>query len=602
MVGNKIAASLVMLILSLVLPAITGSPYANSQKAEAAINQPEYMNKVFNKEKVNEIHIEIAPADWNWLLENAAKKEPRGCTVTVNGTTFYNVAINPKGNSTLTTIIADKNSNRFSFKLDFGKYVKGQTCFGLRKISLNNMYADKTYLKEYLSYDLFDFLGVPAPAYAFANIKLNGNNWGLYLAVENMEESFIERKFGTTEGNLYKPESMDMGGAGEGFQERARLFPNGNNQPNKPNNINKIPNQPFNEGGQANKQAEDDRIFPGNMLDVKGTDLKYTGEAPANYANIRDNAILKTTNNQEFKKVITMIKNLNHGTNLETYLDVDEILRYFAVNTFLVNLDSYSGGMFHNYYLYEKDGVFKILPWDLNMSFAGFGVNNSTEAINFPIDKPVKGKLEDAPLIGKLLEVPEYKERYHNYLRHIIENYIESGVFQNSVYTLDKMINGYVRTDATAFITYDDYSRAIPVLITFGHERAGSVSAQLKGEQPSTAYGTMPATVDLAALGSMQMGRGNGQAKEGGMFDFSKMNEIMAIMEESAGKQLTAEQTQRLIDLGLDEDMINNMKSMGMLGGNQNIKYYLYIGVPIVVLLLGILFVINFKRKKFRAY
>lgn len=106
------------------------------------------------------------------------------------------------------------------------------------------------------------------------------------------------------------------------------------------------------------------------------------------------------------------------------------------------------------------------------MSFAGFGVNSGTEAINFPIDKPVKGTLEDAPLIGKLLEVPEYKERYHIYLRQIIENYIKSGVFQNSVYTLDKMINSYVKTDATAFITYDDYSRAIPILVTFGQERA----------------------------------------------------------------------------------------------------------------------------------
>ncbi|MDO7203576.1 CotH kinase family protein [Paraclostridium bifermentans] len=42
------------------------------------------------------------------------------------------------------------------------------------------------------------------------------------------------------------------------------------------------------------------------------------------------------------------------------------------MNTFLVNLDSYSGGMYHNYYLYEKDGVSEILPWDLNMSFGGF--------------------------------------------------------------------------------------------------------------------------------------------------------------------------------------------------------------------------------------
>lgn len=85
------------------------------------------------------------------------------------------------------------------------------------------------------------------------------------------------------------------------------------------------------------------------------------------------------------------------------------------------------------------------------------------------------------------------------------------------------------------------------------------------------------------------------------MFDLSKINQIMAIIEESSGKPLTAEQTQRLLDLGLDEGMINNMKSIGI-SENPYIKYYLYIGLPIAVLLAGILFVFKFKRKKFRAY
>jgi len=50
------------------------------------------------------------------------------------------------------------------------------------------------------------------------------------------------------------------------------------------------------------------------------------------------------------------------------------MLRYFAVNTALVNLDSYQGNMKHNYYLYGEDGVFSIIPWDYNMAFGGFGV------------------------------------------------------------------------------------------------------------------------------------------------------------------------------------------------------------------------------------
>ena len=51
---------------------------------------------------------------------------------------------------------------------------------------------------------------------------------------------------------------------------------------------------------------------------------------------------------------------------------MDEMLRYFAANTALVNLDHYQGDKKHNYYLYEENGVFSILPWDYNMSFGGY--------------------------------------------------------------------------------------------------------------------------------------------------------------------------------------------------------------------------------------
>ena len=100
---------------------------------------------------------------------------------------------------------------------------------------------------------------------------------------------------------------------------------------------------------------------------------------------------IKTTTEADYQKIVDMIKNLNKGANLEEYLNVEEILKYFAVNTFLVNLDSYSGGMYHNYYLYENNGKCQILPWDLNLSFAGFGANrggmgrgegNSSQEVN----------------------------------------------------------------------------------------------------------------------------------------------------------------------------------------------------------------------------
>lgn len=56
----------------------------------------------------------------------------------------------------------------------------------------------------------------------------DGEDWGLYLAVEGVEESFLLRNYGTDYGELYKPDSMEMGGGrGNGggfdmdqFQER----------------------------------------------------------------------------------------------------------------------------------------------------------------------------------------------------------------------------------------------------------------------------------------------------------------------------------------------------------------------------------------------
>ena len=43
-------------------------------------------------------------------------------------------------------------------------------------------------------------------------IDITMEDWGLYLAVEAVEESFLERNYGGGQGELYKPDSMDMGG------------------------------------------------------------------------------------------------------------------------------------------------------------------------------------------------------------------------------------------------------------------------------------------------------------------------------------------------------------------------------------------------------
>ncbi|MDV4150550.1 CotH kinase family protein [Clostridium sp. AL.422] len=576
MISNKYINAIIATFTAIAL-FFTTIIYVNSKNVNAEITSSNsnftYVDTILNKEQVTEIDLEIDEDNWKYLLENASDEEYITANITVNGTKYYNVGIRAKGNSSLAMIAGDNTTDRYSFKVKFDEYIDGQSLDGLSKISLNNIMSDATYMKEYLSYDLLEKMGVPTPAFAFTNIKINGEEWGLYFAVEVIEEEFIERNYGSLSGNLYKPEGNGIGDMGnkenmEGFNfpdmENIEI-PEGFSPPNMGNSENgdnvvppnmnnfEVPEgfTPPNMGNGENREitappnmnneqtdgnsaaSTDSNIessdaqsndktngngFRGGMMGFggmgssNGANLVYTDDNKESYSDIFNNNIFKTTTESDEDKVIEMIKNLNEGTNLEEYLNVDEILRYFAVNTFLVNLDSYASNMKHNYYLYEKDGVFEIIPWDYNLSFGGFTVGSASNAINFPIDSPVTDSLENSPLISKLLEVDEYKEIYHRYLQEIVD-YVNDGTYEETINEVNSLIADYVKNDATAFYTYEEYEASLPELINFGIDRAKSISAQLDGSQPSTTYGTIETTVNLTALGT-----------QGGMMNFQSPN------------------------------------------------------------------------------
>ena len=335
-----------------------------------------------------------------------------------------------------------------------------------------------------------------------------------------------------------------------------------------------------------------------------------------------------------------MYKNLNDGTNLEDVLDVEEVLKYFAVNTYVVNLDSYSGQMYHNYYLYENNGKCQILPWDLNLSFGGYGAKNggsgTSSTINFPIDNPVSGDLEDMPLIGKLLEVDEYKELYHSYLQQIADEYFNSGYYANLVNKIDTLISPYVEKDPTAFCTYEEYKASIPEMITFGEDRTKSVLAQLTGEQPSTTYGNIESTINMSALGDMGGGGGKPGQKDNNSkttteskngsenvdtvsstqnnetvpkdINISEQNQDSHNQVDQKGMQQKEEFNNKNNE-SADKDIVTNMEhSNGQNNGTHNMQIsinnnqtMIYFGILIGCLALGIfaiLFTFKFKRKR----
>lgn len=488
--------------------------------AENAETTTEYQEKLFNGNVIN-IDITCDESDWQKMLSNAQSKPYISVDMNINGETFENVGIKPKGNSSLTQVVSS-DSDRYSFKIKFDKYNKEQTCYGLDKLTLNSNYSDNTLMKEYISYDMMREMGVECPLVSYAKITVNGEYWGLYLALEAYDHSFLERNYGTTDGNLYNVKSVEAGGKdGMNPPDMPEMTDeNGENvtMPEQPdNNIGgmnppdkmpemtdengetvTMPEQPDNNnmGNPPDKMPEmtDENGETVTMPDFKsgggfgnsgGGSLVYTDDDSSSYSSIFENAVFNSTGEEDYQRVITALKNLSEGQNLEEYFDVDEILRYLAVHTAVVNLDSYSSNMQQNYYIYENNGKITILPWDYNLAFGGFQSGSATSAVNFAIDTPVTDgiDLEDRPLISKLLEVDEYKERYHEYLSQVAD-YLNN--IDEKVDGIKSLIDEDAKTDPSSFCTYEEFEKGTETLKEFAKLRAESIEGQLDGTVPST--------------------------------------------------------------------------------------------------------------------
>lgn len=493
---------------------------AVSTKTKAA-SDPGYA-KEMDSSSILTVQISVDPGDWKTMLANATKEEYISADITINGTTIKNVGIRPKGNSSLASIAGDDTTDRFSFKIKFDEYVDGQTWMGLDKMVLNSNFSDATSMKEYLSYDIMNYIGVDTPLYSYADIVVNEESWGFYLAVEDLDSGYLDRVYGG-EGELYKPETdSDMGknlGAGKDMGNR----PDRNDF--DPKTQGELPDGKMPAGDIPYDIPDGMKAGGGFMsgMDQNGVSLQYTDDSLSSYAAIFDNTKTKTDETDQ-TRVVTALKNLSEGKDLETYVDVDAVLRYFAAHTVVVNLDSYVSNMAHNYYLYEKDGQISILPWDYNLAFGGFQSGSASDVVNFPIDTPVSGvAMEDRPLLSKLLEVPEYLERYHGYLQEILDGYLSNGMFEQKVDKINTLIADHIKKDPSAFFTYAEYETAVKELKELGSLRAKSIQGQLDGSIPSTTEGQKAdtaslidaTTIDLEALG-VQNG-GDNAGMPGGM-------------------------------------------------------------------------------------
>lgn len=471
-----------------------------------------YESRLFNTGTVHTI--DIVMDDWDSFLENCTDEKYVDCTVIIDGDVYRNVGIRAKGNTSLTSV-ANYGNDRYSFKIEFDHYDNANTYYGLDKLCLNNIIQDNTYMKDYLTYTLMSSFDVNAPLCSYAYITVNGKDWGLYLAVEAVEESFLQRCYGSDYGELYKPDSTTMGGGrGNGrnfdqekFDEQENFPPHDRtDMPDRPDrsgptdmsdnpdlpdeNENEFDGRKPSEYGNMMPPDEFGGMMPGAKDNVMGTNdvsLIYTDDEYNSYSNIFENAKTNITTSDK-DRLIASLKQLNEGENIADTVDMDAVIRYFVVHNFVLNFDSYTGSMIHNYYLYEKDGQLSMIPWDYNLAFGGFrSESDATALINYTIDTPVSGgTIDSRPMLAWIFNNEEYVEQYHHYFSEFISEYFDSGYFTDMIDSLSEMISPYVEKDPTKFCTYQEFQEGAATLKEFCILRAKSISGQLNDSIPST--------------------------------------------------------------------------------------------------------------------
>ena len=710
----------VVLALTLILSAV----FVNAEKlgVKKASTVMGYETTIFDNSKVHTI--EIIMDDWDEFLDSCTSEEYFTCSIVIDNEAFKNVAIRGKGNTSLSSV-ASYGNDRYSFKVEFDHYDNTSTYHGLDKLVLNNVIQDNTYMKDYLTYQIMNKMGVAAPLCSYAYITVNGEDWGLYLAVEGVEESFLQRNYGKDYGELYKPDSLNMGGGrgnGKDFDmdafmgsdktdsaeattkatttqpDNTTTAPTTENTtttesttstttptyPNMPEGMTppegggnpfgggELPEgftspedmtppdmgdifggempegmTPPDMGGQRPPQGGGERPnlsdilgmstdsssspqvmqlsssssfappsggnppsgfdmpsmgdmggfnfdfdideetvrkafrelgideslldgvdfdnismtdvmtlmtkldedtlqkllekimgsgmsgmpsfggeMPGGMpggfggfgmgsSDVK---LQYIDDDADSYSNIFGSAKTDVSKADE-NRLIEALRKLSNGEDLENTVDIEAVINYFVVHNFVVNSDSYTGSMIHNYYLYENDGQMQMIPWDYNLAFGSFmSMGSATNSVNDPIDTPLSVGSGDRPMVDWIFSSEEYTELYHQYFSKFISEYFDSGYFEEFFDSTVAMISPYIEKDPTKFCTYEDLEKGSAVLREFCMLRAESVRGQLNGTIGKTSATQVSSTlVDASNLNTSAMGSMGGMGGKGGM-------------------------------------------------------------------------------------
>ncbi len=370
----------------------------------------------FRTDAITKVELDFYDESWEKILKafkrnNIEKRLP--ARMVINEMVFDSVAVRFKGNSSYNNP-SKKESKKLPFNIDINEYHKKLALKdGTNKLKLSNSFRDPTFIREVLSYEIIKTY-MPAPKVGFFELVINGEDYGLYVGTSSINKQFLKSEFGTKKGRLFKCDP-DYG-------------------------LNDISN------------CDIERLA--NLVRFENEECyKYRYE-------------LKSKKGwDDFSKLINKLN--TDVSELDKVLDVYATLWMHALNMVLVNLDSYTGKLSHNYYLYrDTSKVWQPIMWDLNLSFGGFpfdgglsGKLSNKQLIEFPIF--IHFENPDRPLISRLLENNTYRKLYMGMVKTISEDYFLNNKYKEMIAQYQLAIRSSVTGKGKKLYSASDFENNI---------------------------------------------------------------------------------------------------------------------------------------------
>ena len=364
------------------------------------------------------------------------------CTVTDGENTWEHVGIRFKGNSTLKST-ASTDSWKYPLHLDFDEFedaypeTTNQRFYGFDDLSFSSGVLDASFLRDYISIELYQAFAIPTPQAAYYQVTLDLGDGpellGLYTVIEMPEDPMLEALFGDSDGNLYKPKGS--GAAWTTF-----------------------------DADSFEKKS--------NASDEDWSDIEEAIDAL--HASREDAASWRA--------------------NLEDLFDVDGFLRWLALNHLLGNWDSY-GQMAQNYYLYHSssDDLLHWIPWDSNEALSDGRSRAST-----PIDARSVG--DNWPLISFLLDDPVYFQVYVTYVAEALDTVFETETFEALVQETQETIAPYI-ADEDGSLSEHSFVNSAEEVVNATHQLLASAYANIEeGEACLESEGYEPASIVISEI------------------------------------------------------------------------------------------------------